>query len=262
MGFAFCAYLVELGICERVTINTLLVGHTHIDLDQRFSVFGHSIRHLGAMTLGELRYAITMAYQRKPGFSGDLATDSRNAVVTLHDEVHNWTELLEGKLSGELNRLFLRKENTGNPVHEYIFMKHNGITTGYYAHRAQNDVYSPRSHQPGESIIVGLTAEGKVVSEADPERVQHVEARVISVMPGAERELPHMTTPPREAARVVRARGSPRRRGRRRQRARERQPRDRAGLRVAARRQAEAHVRGVLGRAPGDAQGGLDCPRR
>ena len=43
--FAFCAALVGLGYFAEVYLSFLLVGHTHEDIDQRFSVISTTLKH-------------------------------------------------------------------------------------------------------------------------------------------------------------------------------------------------------------------------
>lgn len=51
---AFCAALVHYGICHEVRLYFLLVGHTHIIIDQRFSVLHRHISTKDAFTLKQL----------------------------------------------------------------------------------------------------------------------------------------------------------------------------------------------------------------
>ena len=47
----FCAYLVHIGLFEKVKISFLCVGHTHEDIDQLFSTYVSYLRRYGALGL-------------------------------------------------------------------------------------------------------------------------------------------------------------------------------------------------------------------
>jgi hypothetical protein len=48
---AYCAYLVEMKLVEQVNISFLSVGHTHIHIDQKFSVLQHAFLAITAVVL-------------------------------------------------------------------------------------------------------------------------------------------------------------------------------------------------------------------
>ena len=52
--FAFCASLVGLGYFAEVYLSFLLVGHTHKDIDQRFSVISSTLKRLDIDLMQEL----------------------------------------------------------------------------------------------------------------------------------------------------------------------------------------------------------------
>ncbi|XP_063954176.1 uncharacterized protein LOC135153857 [Lytechinus pictus] len=54
----FMAYLVAMHIFNEVQMSFLMVGHTHEDIDQRFSCISRSLKHRDARTLPELQRVI------------------------------------------------------------------------------------------------------------------------------------------------------------------------------------------------------------
>jgi len=60
--FVFWAMLVDLGYFETVLISFLMVGHTHEDIDQRFSIISKSLRTNYALTYDRLEYIIRHAF--------------------------------------------------------------------------------------------------------------------------------------------------------------------------------------------------------
>lgn len=54
-AFAFLGYLVKLGVFKRIFLHFLPVGHTHAEIDQRFSVISQKIRSKDVLTPSALR---------------------------------------------------------------------------------------------------------------------------------------------------------------------------------------------------------------
>lgn len=63
--FAFCDLLVHKGLFERFTVNVLPVGHTHEDIDRRFSRIV-TIRDQRVKTIKDLHHFIKMSQSSKP----------------------------------------------------------------------------------------------------------------------------------------------------------------------------------------------------
>ena len=57
----FCAYLVHIGLFDKVKISFLCVGHTHEDIDQLFSTYASYLRRYGALGLRSLFTALRNA---------------------------------------------------------------------------------------------------------------------------------------------------------------------------------------------------------
>ena len=52
--FAFCAPLVALGHFREVQLSFLIVGHTHDDIDQRFSVISNILKRQDILSLKQM----------------------------------------------------------------------------------------------------------------------------------------------------------------------------------------------------------------
>ena len=52
--FALCATLVGLGFFREVELSFLIVGHTHEDIDQRFSCISSTLKRLDVDSLKEM----------------------------------------------------------------------------------------------------------------------------------------------------------------------------------------------------------------
>lgn len=68
--FAFCDLLVHKRVFERVTVNFLPVGHTHEDIDRRFSRISVTIRDQRVITIRDLHHFLKISQSSKPGYVG------------------------------------------------------------------------------------------------------------------------------------------------------------------------------------------------
>ena len=64
---AFCELLVNLKVCEEITISFLPVGHTHEDIDQFFSRLAVLLRRTDALSLEHLGKIIPSSYKTREG---------------------------------------------------------------------------------------------------------------------------------------------------------------------------------------------------
>ncbi|XP_076080822.1 uncharacterized protein LOC143051779 [Mytilus galloprovincialis] len=62
----FLGYLCLSGYIKEAYLSFLLKGHTHEDIDQRFSVISHRLRRVNAMTLPQLQKEIESSFHDKP----------------------------------------------------------------------------------------------------------------------------------------------------------------------------------------------------
>lgn len=56
--FAFCDLMVHVGLFCRVTVSFLPVGHTHEDIDRRFSRVSVHLKHRATVTISDLHHAL------------------------------------------------------------------------------------------------------------------------------------------------------------------------------------------------------------
>ena len=61
--FSFLSYLVQVGIFQEILVSFLIVGHTHEDIDQHFSVISRELRRKNAVTPSEWDGLIHGAFQ-------------------------------------------------------------------------------------------------------------------------------------------------------------------------------------------------------
>lgn len=59
--FAYCAFLVQCGLFDRVEVSFLPVGHTHEDIDQLFSVIGRYLRTHDAYTIEDFMRCVKLS---------------------------------------------------------------------------------------------------------------------------------------------------------------------------------------------------------
>lgn len=63
--FAFLGLLVELKVFQEVFVNFLPVGHTHSDIDQKYSVYSHRLGSVDAYTIPQLITAVKDLFTKK-----------------------------------------------------------------------------------------------------------------------------------------------------------------------------------------------------
>lgn len=88
--FAYAAYLVETGVFLVVELHFLPCGHTHIRIDQIFSVINKSCKKEG----GDPPLTFPLFQQRVKGAFSGIYKD-RIKTVTLLKGIHDWTSLLK-----------------------------------------------------------------------------------------------------------------------------------------------------------------------
>ena len=88
---AFCSYLVERGVFGEIVLSYLMVGHTHEDIDQFFSVISQHFSSLG-------RGAVISFQDFQTEVVGSFKQDSlkRPQCVELVEANHDFTEWLKG----------------------------------------------------------------------------------------------------------------------------------------------------------------------
>jgi hypothetical protein len=64
---AFLEWLVNIDVFDSIEVGFLMVGHTHENIDQRFSVLSRYLKNKEALTPSAFRCAIRDAYRARPG---------------------------------------------------------------------------------------------------------------------------------------------------------------------------------------------------
>ena len=156
--FAFCAALVALGHFREVQMYFLIVGHTHEDIDQKFSVLSRVLKRQDVLSLRDMLALVE---------SGSSSADVTFTSAELLENIWDWSKFITPYLHSGMDAW----TGTRNPHHFRFFMQGNepriqykiyctdawGPTGGYAALRT---VPPPRAKPP-------LAA----VSQADPREV-------------------------------------------------------------------------------------------
>lgn len=66
--FRLCAWLVQQGLVKEVQLMFLPVGHTHAEIDQRWSVLSQALRHADCITPGHLKEKASIAFTKSDGW--------------------------------------------------------------------------------------------------------------------------------------------------------------------------------------------------
>jgi hypothetical protein len=115
--FGLCATLVGLGYFEEVRVGFLLVGHTHSDIDQRFSSISHVLKGDDINSLLEL---LKVLQNQSPGH-----VDEPVRYVQLMENIWDWkgfiTPHLQSTISDSSNGTAYRTCST-----KYMQMMHGG----------------------------------------------------------------------------------------------------------------------------------------
>ena len=108
----YCAYLVHASLFDKVKVSFLKPGHTHIDIDQRFSVINRYLKSLdsNAVTWPRMQTAIRVAF---------LDSDMKVTSVTMVLELNDWTTLL--RASCQKIRRFAKEDTSGEAQHVFVF---------------------------------------------------------------------------------------------------------------------------------------------
>lgn len=152
---AFCAYLVEKGVFEKVKLSYLIVGHTHEDIDQYFSCISRYIKKTlkTILTVAEFVKALSSAFTT-PG-----------CIPKCIEEVSHCydTSTLLNALDPYLARFNLN-ECTGDKVHYFVFRRNtSGKATAQYKLRRYSDALYPRKYNVGDNFVTELNDVGQVI---------------------------------------------------------------------------------------------------
>ena len=105
----FMAYIVRTGLADIIKVSFLLVGHTHIDIDQKFVPITRELRKSIVISIHDLVDAAHAAYK----------TDKPTAIVVVQ-EVPDFAEWLKA-VALPFGGAFNRRTADENRPHQFIF---------------------------------------------------------------------------------------------------------------------------------------------
>jgi hypothetical protein len=152
---AFCASLVERGVFQKVKLSYLVVGHTHEDIDQYFSVISRFIKHIlkTIMCPSEFVAALRSAFST-PGCVPKCVEEIQYCYDT-----SSLTDYLDPSFSR-----FNLHECTGDKCHYFLIRKDsNGNATLQYKLKRYSNALYPRKFQVGDDFETEETV-GQVVN--------------------------------------------------------------------------------------------------
>ena len=109
-----CAALVGLGYFEEVRVSFLLVGHTHADIDQRFSCISHVLKKDDINSLPEL---LNLIRNHIPGH-----TDEPVRYAELMENIFDWKTFIEPHLFSSRSLEFI---GVSEPHHFCFYQRNN-----------------------------------------------------------------------------------------------------------------------------------------
>ncbi len=86
--FAFLGQLVELGVFQEIYVNFLPVGHTHSDIDQKYSVYSHRLSQEDAYTIPQLIEAVKDLFTKKLNVTHEEVPNVCQLQSVLQPKVH------------------------------------------------------------------------------------------------------------------------------------------------------------------------------
>ena len=143
----YAALLVRTGVFKKVKIGFLKPGHTHIDIDQCFSVINRNLKKTGtdAFTISRFKTAIQTAWK---------CHTNRPKVVCFLNVIHDWRKLLETKC--EKFGRYGCSEKSGEALHCFILRlcKRTGSVLMYYKRWPTDEFVRPMPYSHGKTISV------------------------------------------------------------------------------------------------------------
>ena len=154
---AFIAYLIEMRIFHVVKLSYLIVGHTHEDVDQYFSVISRFFRKLIMCIYSNGGFiSALMACFKTPGCIPKCVEQ----ICYCYDTSSLAETFLDQKLGG-----FDPSEKTGNKIHHFIFRRNcEGKTVMQYKYKRYSDAVYPRTKGEGSIFLSEQHGEGLVLS--------------------------------------------------------------------------------------------------
>jgi hypothetical protein len=155
----FLAYLVQKKIFHKIKVSFLIVGHTHEDIDQKFSVIGKYIQRFlrEVLSIPAFIDAIIQCMVKK-----EKAPKCVEHIQFCYD-----LEPLTSFLDPDLSR-FALPEKTGDNVHYFLFCRdHDHQAVLQYKLKRYSDALWPRKYNVGDCYVSKRYGQGTVTA-ADP----------------------------------------------------------------------------------------------
>ncbi len=153
----FLAYLVTIGVFHKCTLAFLLVGHGHLDGDQRNSVNSRALRNRSEFPISPSRFRQTL----RNGFT----EESKKPNILEVDAVHKWSQWFAPCMKAvNLERLAC-SGNSGDAQYEYL-VERIGDAPGdvglFYKMFASDRATYPRRRSIGSTYISEIHGPGSV----------------------------------------------------------------------------------------------------
>ena len=146
--FDYCAYLVHAKFFDKVKVSFLKPGHTHIDVDQKFSVINKYLKSSSsnAVTWPRMQTAIRVAFS-----NSKMQVSSVPMVL----EVRDWTNLF--RASCRKIARFAKEDASGEAQHVFVFYvcekSEGGIEVKMvYKEWHRSSVWCPKPFQVGDQV--------------------------------------------------------------------------------------------------------------
>ena len=158
----FLAYLVQMKVFDTIKVSYLIVGHTHEDIDQKFSRIGRYIRRTlcTIWSIPSFVEAINHSFTKKEGASPKC--------VEQIQWCHNTSSLTN--FSDKHLARFALPEKSGDNVHYFLFKRNKkGSAVMQYKMKRCSNAMWPRKYNPGDSYISSRYGKG-IVTSCDPSK--------------------------------------------------------------------------------------------
>ena len=137
------AYLVHLGVFSEVVMTMLIVGHTHIDIDQKFSVWSRALKFMNgcfAVCWVTFVHILTHSFRLEA---------NRPRSIKLIDSVHDWSRFFHPYIDPRLAR-YSCSQKSGEAIHQFIVKRNQDEKIRmYYKQYASSPEIYPRPYHEG-----------------------------------------------------------------------------------------------------------------
>jgi len=145
--FCFMAWLIAEDVIDEATLNFLLPGHGHMDLDRLFSVWMRNIK--AARSKSVTRSRLMNAVKRTRS-----STTAATTEVTM-DGVRDWSGFFASAIADMDLHRYGMSAASNEGIYQFIFKKSaDGTVELFYKHRALDSEVYPKSHQVGQNVVL------------------------------------------------------------------------------------------------------------